>query len=357
MTFAMRFASRCVAVAACVLLIECPVVDSSRAQELKISHQWKAEIDARDRALRVFVAEVAKLAPHLQLAVYPDSSLKIAPIDQFDKLVTGELAMCVYPMIYAIPKLPELAITLFPFIPADLDMAMQLKGTPFQRKLTSFLEAHGAHVLTWWWLAGGVASRQREIAGPDSVKGLRIRLPDPSWEKMLAVAGARSAPRMTSPEVADAMRDGRIDGVMTSLESLVGFRVYEHSGAAMIGGLAGFMSFQPLLISKVVWDGLSVDEKNALEVAAEAADAYFVPEQRDAERKAKDAFAGAGAKIHTLKIDEYEAWLKIAKDTVWPQYRKLTPEADELFVALMTSVIRSDSGAKGSRQPSAARGN
>jgi TRAP-type C4-dicarboxylate transport system substrate-binding protein len=167
--------------ATCILLIESGGQDAARAQELKISHQWKAEIDARDRAVRRFIAEARKLAPHLQLAVYPDSSLKIAPRDQFDRLANGELAMCVCPVIYAIPKLPELAIAAFPFIPADLDMAMRLKGSPFHRKLAGLYEAHGVHLLTWWWLGGGIASREREIGGPESVNGMRVRLPDPGW--------------------------------------------------------------------------------------------------------------------------------------------------------------------------------
>lgn len=357
MKFSMRFPFPWALTAACALSIAIVGAGPARSQELKISHQWKAGIDARDRAARLFVAEARKLAPHLQLSVHPDSSLKIAPRDQFEKLATGELAMCVYPMIYAVPKLPELAITSFPFVPADLDMAIQLKGTPFHRKLASFLGGHGAHLLTWWWLAGGIASHQREIAGPDSAKGLRVRLPDPSWERMFAAAGALSAPRMDSNDVKDAMHNGSIDAVMTSLESLTGFHVYEHADSATFGGLGAFMSLQPLLISKVVWDGLTGDEKYAIETAAEAADASFQAEQRDAERKAKEIFAKAGATIHTLRIDEYEAWLKIAKDTVWPQYRGLSPQADELFVALMTSAIRSGAGDDASRRPSAARGN
>jgi TRAP-type C4-dicarboxylate transport system substrate-binding protein len=172
---------------------------------------------------------------------------------------------------------------------------------------------------------------------------------------MFALAGGQMAPPMTSPELREAMRDGKLDGVMTSLESLVGFRVYEQARHATFGGLASLMSLQPLLISKIIWDGLSTDEQYALELGAEAADKFFEPEQRDVERKAREVFTQAGVTIHTMPIDEYEGWLRIAKDTVWPQYRKLSPQADELFVTLMTSIIRSDVGASAARpstQPS-----
>jgi TRAP-type C4-dicarboxylate transport system substrate-binding protein len=98
---------------------------------------------------------------------------------------------------------------------------------------------------------------------------------------------------------------------------------------------------QPLLISKAVWDGLTIDEQYAMEEAAEVSDLYFQEQQRHAENRAVEAFTKAGIKIHKLSMDEYEAWSRIAKETVWPEYRKVSPTADRLFVALLTSLIQS----------------
>jgi TRAP-type C4-dicarboxylate transport system substrate-binding protein len=345
------------AIAAWILLSAVSGASVAQSHELRISHQFKADIDARDKAARLFIAAVNKLAPHLKFSLYPDSSLKIKVIEQFDAMAAGELEMSVYPLVYASPKIPEFAITLFPFIPADLDMAMQLKGTPFHSKLQTIAESHGVRILTWWWLAGGLASREREIRAPDSVKGLRVRLPDPSFDRMFTLAGAQIAQRMPSSDITNALRDGKLDAVMTSLESLAGFRIQDYSKSATIGGIGIFMSFQPLMISQGVWDGLTVDEKYALEVAAEKSDQYFYGLQREAEQQTRDAFVQAGAKIHPLALDEYEAWLRIAKDTAWPEYRKLSPAADELFVALLTSIIHSDTTDRRSQVPAPVRGN
>ena len=71
---------------------------------------------------------------HIKIGLYPDSQLNIKPTKQFDALVSGQLAMTVYPLEYAEPMVPEFAIATFPFIPADLKMAMRLKGTPFQAR-------------------------------------------------------------------------------------------------------------------------------------------------------------------------------------------------------------------------------
>ena len=348
---------RSLAMAAVVVLCAASSAGVARSQELKISHEFKAEVDARDRAARLFMAEALKRAPHLKLGLYPDSSLKIKPIEQFDAMASGALAMSVYPLVYAAPKVPELAITLFPFIPPDLDMAMQLKGTPFHRKLQSIAEANGIRILTWWWLAGGMASREKEIGGPDTIKFLRISLSDPGFDRMFATAGARIAERMPAGDAKEALREGKLDVVLTSLESLAGFRLYDETKAATVGGLGIFMSFQPLVISKVVWDGLTVDEKYALEGAAEASDRYFEAAQREAEQQTITVFTKAGAKVRRLELNEYEAWLRVAKDTVWPEYRRISPAADALFVALLTSLMQSDKKDKATQMPTAGHSN
>ena len=84
------------------------------AQEIKISHQFKANSDARDKATRVFVEEVNKKDPGLKFRIYPGSSLNIKPAAQFDALQSGTLEMSVFPMSYAVGKVPELSVTIMP---------------------------------------------------------------------------------------------------------------------------------------------------------------------------------------------------------------------------------------------------
>ena len=67
-----------------------------------------------------------------------------------------------------------------------------------------------------------------------------------------------------------------------------------------IGGYNFFMVFVPLLISKVIWDGLTVDEQTAFEHAADVADTFFEQTQKDAEQKTREAFLRAGAKVGKL---------------------------------------------------------
>jgi hypothetical protein len=49
------------------------------------------------------------------------------------------------------------------------------------------------YVLTWWWTPGGFATKDRPIAGPDSVTGLNMRAADATFEAMLKAAGVSDA--------------------------------------------------------------------------------------------------------------------------------------------------------------------
>src|SRR5258706_632282 len=105
------------------------------AQEIKISHQFKANTDARDKATRIFVEEVNKKDPGLKFRIYPGSSLNIKPTAQFDALQAGTLEMAGFPMSYAVGKVPEFLGTIMPGTVTSLEHPLRLKGSPFHKKL------------------------------------------------------------------------------------------------------------------------------------------------------------------------------------------------------------------------------
>jgi TRAP-type transport system periplasmic protein len=163
------------------------------AQEIKISHQFKANADGRDLATRVFVKEVNARDPKLQFRIYPAQSLGIKPVAQLDALQNGTLEMAVFPMSYAVGKAQEFSIIIMPGTVPTLEHAMKLRGTPFQKKLQDLAHANGIHIVTWWWTPGAFATKDREITGPKSVAGLKLRAADPTFETMLKAAGASVA--------------------------------------------------------------------------------------------------------------------------------------------------------------------
>jgi len=327
-------------VAALLLAAACTVAgpEVSTAQEIKISHQWRQGTDARDRATRVFVEEVNKRDKSLKFRIYPGSSLNIKPVAQLDAMQAGTLEMAVYPLTYAVGKVPEFSITIMPGTVTSLEHAMRMKGTKFHQRLQEVAEQKaGIRIITWWWLPGGFASKDRPIGGPETVKGLSMRAADPTFEAMLKSAGA-SVHNMPSTEIYPALQSGVLNATLTSAETFVSMRIYEQTKHATVGGpYTLWMLLQPLVMAKSAWDKLTPEQQKIFQEAADKSDAFFNDLQEDATKKMKEAFEKAGAQVRQLSKEEYDAWLELAKKTAWAEYESLGPTAKELL-QLITQV-------------------
>ncbi len=305
------------------------------AQEIKISHQWKANVDGRDRAARVFVEEVNKADKNIKFRIYPAQSLGIKPVAQLDALQNGTLEMAVFPMSYAVGKAQEFSIIIMPGTVPTLEHAMKLRGTPFQAKLNELSEANGIRIITWWWTPGAFATKDREITGPKSVDGLKMRAADPTFEVMLKAAGA-SVVSMPSTEIYPSLQSGVLNGTLTSAETFVSMRLYEQTKFATTPSQYSlWMLMQPLVMSKQHWDKLTPAQKKIFEQAAAKSDEFFLGLQKEAVDKMEEAYKKAGAKVHEMTRSEYEQWVALAKDTAWKEYASKSPQAKELLDLLL----------------------
>ncbi len=311
---------------------------AAQAGELRLSHQWTANQDARDVAARVFAEELQKRLPQQRVTIHSSSSLVANPVEQYDAMLDGRIEMAIFPLFYIAPKVPEVSITLMPGVPSSVEQARLLKGSEFQTKFQDFCEQKGFHVLGWWWLAGGIVSREADIGAPASYKSLMVRSGDPNFDLMFQAAGAKSKV-LSSPKIAGSLKDGSLDVALASLESLVSLKIFESSKRALIGGDTLYVSLHPLMISTKVWNQLSDAEKLDFEDAAAVAEEAFEHSQAVAEKQTVDTFTKAGAQVRPMTTDEYEAWLAIANKTSWRNYRDMNPTSRGLFDAMLMSFI------------------
>lgn len=312
----------------------------AEAGRLRISHQWAADKDARDRSARVLAAEAQKRAPGLAISIHPDSSLGIAPLDQYDAMLDGRIEAAIFPLFYIAPRIPELSVTLLPGVPATIEHANLLKGSEFHKRLRAVAEKNGFHIVTWWWLAGGLVSIDDKIGGVDDMKGVHIRSGDKLFDLMFARAGAVPM-TMPSTEIADEMRSGRLNIAQASLETLLSMNIQRVARTAVIGGNALYISLHPLMVSTKAWSALSDAERKAIEEAVDVADRDFIASQARIEAQSVAAFESAGVRTRAMLFDEYEKWLRLAQQTSWMAYRGQSPESAGLIDALLTSLIQS----------------
>jgi len=310
---------------------------SASALELKISHQWKANVDGRDRAARLFVQEVEKADPSIKFRIYPAQSLGIKPVAQLDALQNGTLEMAIFPMSYAVGKAKEFSGVILPGGVPSLDIAMKLKRSDYHREIQKLANANGIHIVSWWWTPGGFATKTTPVTGPDSVKGQKLRAADPTFESMLKAAGA-STSAMASTEIYPALQSGVLSGALTSAETFVSGRLYEQTKHATVGGANSlWMLLQPLVMSKQHWDKLSPKQKKIFEEAADKADAFFLTVQREATNAMAEAYRKAGGTPREMTDDEYKQWIALARTTAYPEYAAISPTAKRILEALEKS--------------------
>lgn len=316
------------------------VAGQTSARDLTLSHQYP-ETDARHRAAKVLAAELRKRVPDLTVRIYANASLVRDPPSQYEAMQQGKIDMAIYPMGYASAKFPELSVVTLPGVPGSAEAASQLKGSEFEEHLQLLCEEKGFRILTWWWLDGGIAGRNRPVTGPKSIKGMVARSGGgKEFNGVLAAAGANIAPIALS-EVRPLMAAGKVDVAQNSFETLVSFRFQEVAKFITVGEYSTITAFIPILIAKSSWDSLKETERLALEEAAAASDIYLEATQREAREDAVAVFTKAGVKVQRLTYEDYVAWVQIAKDTAWKNYRAVSPRASEMLDSLLRGFVES----------------
>ncbi|BAU48004.1 ABC transporter substrate-binding protein [Sulfurifustis variabilis] len=315
-------------VAAAVAL---PIATQAANVTLKASHQFPGgKGDVRDEMVQIMAREVDKANVGLKIQVYPGQSLYKAK-EQWGALVKGQLDITAFPLDYASGRHPQFSATLMPGLVKNHEHARRLNNSEFMKDIKKIIEDAGAMVLADAWLAGGFASKKNCIVNPEDIKGQVTRAAGPAFEQMLAGAGA-SISSMASSEIYTGMQTGVLDATNTSSGSFVSFRLYEQVQCLTAPGeYALWFMYEPILISKQTWSKLNKKQQDALMAAARKSEEYFAGEAKKLDDKMVDVFKKAGVKVVTMNEQQYQAWLKIAKDTSYKHFSEKVPGGKELI--------------------------
>ncbi len=297
--------------------------------ELKLSHQWSTS-DVRHKVAQMVADEVAAADVGLTITIFPSKSL-YKPREQYRPLTRGQLDMAVLPLAYAGGQRPAYNLTLMPGLVRNHDHAARLSDSPFMDALEEIMAEDDVMVLVHGYLAGGFAGKDKCITGPDDVAGMQMRAAGKSFEQMLAGAGASIA-SMPSSEIYSALQTGVLDGANTSSSSFVSYRLYEQLACfTPAGDVALWFMYQPLLMNKSTFDGLSQEQKDALMAAAEKAEAFYLDEAKAADAAATQVFRDAGVEIATMTEEDFAAWREIAKGSSYASFIEETPDGQKLL--------------------------
>jgi TRAP-type C4-dicarboxylate transport system substrate-binding protein len=299
---------------------------SARAdtRTLKISHQFPGSGadggDFRDRLCRKFAEGVEKRANGaLKFEIYPNSSL-MKTFAQFDALKKGALDLSLYPTTYAGGEIAEMNITFMPAVITSYEQAYRWKTAPIGKELTAILDAKGVKLITWLWQSGGIASRGKPIVRPEDAKGLKIRGGSREMDMMFKAAGAATS-NMPSNEIYISMQTGAIDAAVTSTSSLISFKLEELSkGLTSAGGRSFFFVFEPILMSKAVFDSLPPDQQKLIMEVGEEIEPVGLEGSRADDQRLSEVYSKAGATVNEMDQAALDEWRAMARESAWKDF-------------------------------------
>ncbi|WP_425073602.1 TRAP transporter substrate-binding protein DctP [Sagittula sp. S175] len=299
------------------------------ATELRLSHQWSTS-DVRHKVAQMVADDVAAAGVDLDIKIFPSQSLFKAR-EQYTPLSRGQLDMTVLPLSYAGGQQPAYNLTLMPGLVKNHDHAARMNESPFMGEIEKIMAEDDVMVLVHGYLAGGFAGKDGCITKPEDMQGKQTRAAGKAFEQMLAGAGASIA-SMASSEIYNAMQTGVLDAVNTSSSSFVSYRIYEQSKCyTPAGEYALWFMYQPLIMNKSTFEGLTPEQQAALTAAAEKAQAFYLEEAKKEDAESAKVFADNGVEIAEMTAENFEAWRKLAEETSYKAFVEELPDGQKLL--------------------------
>jgi len=303
---------------------------------LRASHQFPGgKGDVRDEMVQMIARDAKAANVGLEIQVFPGASLFKAN-EQWNALVNGQLDISSFPLDYASGKVRAFGATLMPGLVRSHERAARMNDSPFMKDIRARIDKAGVVVLADAWLAGAMASKRGCIRKPEDVKGLKFRSAGPTFAQMWQSAGA-SIVSIPSNEVYNALQTGVAEGTDTSTGSFVSFRLYEQLKCVTApGDNALWFMYEPVLMSKKTFERLDKKQQEALMAAGKKAQAYFAKEAPGLDTEMMKAFKDHKVEVITLTPAEYDAWVKVAKESSYAEFAKEVPEGKQLIDAALS---------------------
>ena len=304
-------------------------VAAAGATELRLSHQWSNK-DVRHKVAQIVADEVKTAGVDLDIKIFGSKSL-FKPREQYKPLSRGQLDMSVLLLSYAGGQQPAYNLTLMPGLVKNHDHAARLSDSDFMAALEEKMAEDDVMVLVHGYLAGGFVGKDKCITAPEDVDGLQMRAAGKAFEQMLAGAGASIA-SMASSEIYNAMQTGVLDAANTSSSSFVSYRIYEQAACyTPAGDVALWFMYQPLLMNKTTFEGLTEEQQQALLDASEKAEAFYLEEAKKQDAASVEVYKEAGVEIAEMSQEEFEAWRELAKETSYKAFVEEVSDGQELL--------------------------
>ncbi len=245
---------------------------SASAEVLRMAHN-AAPGNPKDLASKRFAELVAEKTDGRLTVDVGGSAQYGDDVEALTQMRLGTLALSANSQGSTSGVVEEFAVIGLPFLFDSLEQAWGVLDGEVGQQLDQAAQKNGLKVLAFW--DNGIrqiSDNVRPINSPDDLKGLKIRTPpDPMTLEIFTALGANPTPMVFS-ELYVALQQGVVDGQENPLMNIDSSKLYEVQKYISLTGHK--YESTPVLISKIVWDGLSPEDQAALLDAAKEAGEY-----------------------------------------------------------------------------------
>lgn len=265
---------------------------SASAEVLKLAHN-AAPGNPKDLASIRFAELVAEKTSGRITVDVGGSAQYGDDVEALTQMRLGTLALSANSQGSTSGIVEEFAIIGLPFLFDNLETAWQVLDGPVGQQLDEIAQSKGLKVLAFW--DNGIrqtSNNVRAINTVEDLSGLKIRTPpDPMTLEIFTTLGANPTPLAFS-ELYVALQQGVVDGQENPLMNIDSSKLYEVQKYISLTGHK--YESTPLIISKMIWDGLSSEDQTAIQAAADEASTYNreLSQKADAELRPKLEAAG-----------------------------------------------------------------
>lgn len=262
-----------------------------------------AESEIQSKALDVFKAELEKALPGaFDVQIHYNGTL-FAQGTEIEAMQRGNLEVAMISPQDIAALIPEYSIFTNGYLMRDakhLDAVYDGEvGAEYKAKVAADL---GLEIVRSQYLGSRqvILRTAKDIKTPADMAGLKLRMPGSETWQFLGNALGASATPLAFEEIYLALQTGTIDGFENPLADVIANKFYEVTKEVVLTDHMVSNTF--FTIAKPYWDGLSDDEKKAIETAEGAAKAFNDAGVIAAEADAVKFLEGQGMTVVTPDV-------------------------------------------------------
>ena len=280
-----------------------------------------AEDSNQGRAVKFFADDLAKRTGG-KLKARPFGNASLGSDTQMQNaLIGGAQEMMVGSTATLVGIVKDFGVYDLPFLFNNEKEADAVLDGPFGQKLAAKLQDKGLVGLVYWENGfRNLTNTKRPVAKMEDMQGIKLRvMQNPVYIDMFNSFGANAVPLPFS-ELFTALETKTVDGQENPVNTIQSSKFYEVQKYLSI--TKHVYSPWIVLASKKWWDGLSADEKKAINEAAVASRDFERKDSREASVKAIDFLKEKGMQVSVVSDTELARMREKAK----PAFDKFAAE-------------------------------